>query len=179
MNTKTALLVIDVQNIYLTTRPPELTCDGDDLLDKVSDLIDRARAAQVPVIHIQHVGFGTEGLSHEELAIHPRIAPRPGEPVVHKEERSAFEQTILRQELASKDVDCLIVCGLATWCCVDATSRHAHHLGYRVIVVQDAHACRDTPERAAAETIAQYNAEWQELGIELIPAQAIDFESIN
>ena len=33
MNTKAALLVIDVQNIYLAIRPPELTCDGDDLLE--------------------------------------------------------------------------------------------------------------------------------------------------
>lgn len=174
MNTKAALLVIDVQNIYLTIRPPELTSDGDDLLAKVSDLIDRARAAQIPVIYIQHVGFGTEGLSDEELAIHPCIAPRKGELIIQKKERSAFEQTRLGQELTSREVSALIVCGLATWCCVDATCRHACNLGYRVIIVKDAHACRDTSERTAAETIAQYNAEWHKLGIELIRVEAID-----
>ena len=93
-------------------------------------------------MHIQHVWDapdapfmhpGTDGVE-----IHPDVAPLAGERVIQKDAPNAFLRTSLERELRERDVDGLVVCGMMTSMCVDATVRAAADLGFAVTVVHDA-----------------------------------------
>jgi nicotinamidase-related amidase len=68
------------------------------------------------------------------------VAPRDGEPIVEKRFRDAFRETELAGVLERLDVGHVIVCGMQTEFCIDATIREAERRGYRVDLVGDAHA---------------------------------------
>ena len=98
---KTALVVIDVQRGILAlpslARKKEIDQALDETVGRIAGLIERARAASVPVIYIQHDGGpghrlepGTSG-----WPLRPEIAPQPGEPVIHKRACDAFFETTL------------------------------------------------------------------------------------
>lgn len=97
----TALLVIDVQvgliekDIY----------QADSLLERIKDLTNRARAAHIPVIYVQHSGGTPKHPLYPDKpgwALHPAIAPLPDEPVIHKREPDSFKDTSLREELDAR-----------------------------------------------------------------------------
>jgi hypothetical protein len=76
------LIMIDCQNTY--TRGP-LELDGvQAALDQAEELLDRARSAGIPVIHIQHdAGPGSVfDVRGESGAIVDRVAPRADEPTI-------------------------------------------------------------------------------------------------
>lgn len=54
MSNMGARLVIDVQRVYMEPEPMVTSCCCD-LIDKCRGLIDRARAADVPVVYVQYV----------------------------------------------------------------------------------------------------------------------------
>ncbi len=169
-----ALIVIDVQTAFL--RPePMLTQDGDDLLEKIGFLLERARTAKIPVLYVEHVGFGKERPPEDLLPTHPAIGPRPGEPVIRKPFGDVFVGTPFDTELGRRGIERLVLCGLATNGCVNAAAIHAKSLGYDVTVVEDGHACSDFAGKKAAEIIALFNAEWRRLGVCLVRSAALDF----
>ena len=89
------LIMIDCQNTY--TRGP-LELDGvQSALDQAEELLDRARTAGIPVIHIQHdAGPGSPYDVREEIgAIVDRVAPRAGEQTVVKNYPNSFTGTAL------------------------------------------------------------------------------------
>ena len=69
-----------------------------------------------------------------------RVAPLPGEIEVSKLLFSAFHGGDLDRRLRERRVDTLILVGLTTNCCVDATARDAFHRNFNVFVVSDATA---------------------------------------
>ena len=132
----TALLVVDVQQALVDALAPDRRAQ---FLGTLSDLIERARACAAPVVYIRH--------ADEELVsgtppwhIAAEIAPEPGEIVVEKTFRDSFRETALQDTLATLGVEGLVVCGMQTEYCVDATVREAERRGYRVTLVEDAHA---------------------------------------
>jgi len=140
------LLLIDCQNTY--TRGI-LELDGvQQALDHVEELLDRARTAGIPVIHVQHdAGPGSPyDVRAESGAIVDRVAPRDGEPVVVKGRPSAFVGTGLHdRHLAPAPGRDLLLAGFMTHMCVNSTARSAFSLGYRPTVVASATATRDLP----------------------------------
>ena len=176
MKKKTALVVIDVQSAFLGPEPM-LTTEGNDLVDKVSGLLDRARRAQVPVLYVEHIGFGAERPPEDLLPTHPRIAPRAGEPVTRKLYGDAFVGTSFDAELKSLGIGHLVLCGLATNGCLNAACIHAKALGSDVTVVEDANACvsGDPAGKTAAAIIGEFVESWRELGVGLVRSQAVDF----
>ena len=153
-----ALLVIDVQMFGFGDDSPVYA--NESLLDKICDLIARARAVGVPVIYVQHCGAegGIDELGALAWEIHPAIAPAEGEPVVQKRHPDAFQETTLRAELESRSVKRLVVAGMQTEYCVDTTCRRAYSLGYDVVLAEDAHSTWDTEHLAASQVIAHHNA---------------------
>jgi maleamate amidohydrolase len=71
-------------------------------------------------------------------AICPEVAPKPGEPVIYKNDASAFCEGDLAPLLKAQAVDWLIVSGVWTEACVAATIRDAMAHGFRVLLVKDA-----------------------------------------
>ena len=81
---------------------------------------------------------GTEGIE-----IHPAVEPAEGELVLEKESPNSFLDTPLEEELRRRDTDDLVVAGMMSSMCVDATVRAAADLGFSPTVVHDACAAPD------------------------------------
>jgi len=176
MSATMALLIIDVQQGMFEESEP--VYNGSALLVTLGDLIARSRAAQVPVIYVQHCGKAGDSLhpSAPGWPIHPAIAPAPGEVVIQKYHPDSFQETTLQHELESRCIQHLTLAGIQTEYCVDTTCRRAYSLGYHVTLVQDGHSTWDTAQLKAPQIIAHHN---QTLGgwfAVLKPAEAIEFE---
>jgi nicotinamidase-related amidase len=132
----TALVVVDIQRALVDALAPERRRE---FLTVIERILTRARAANMPVVYIRHnddeLVWGTPGWD-----IAAEIGPQPGEAIVEKRFRDAFRQTYLADVLAELGADVLIVCGMQTEYCVDATIREAERRGYRVTLVEDGHA---------------------------------------
>src|SRR6478735_9513861 len=139
------LVMIDCQNTY-TRGVMEL--DGvQAALDEAAELLDRARSAGIPIIHIQHSdGPGSlYDIEGETGAIVDRVAPREGEPVVVKNYPNSFVQTDLDDRLKAANASNLVLAGFMTHMCVNSTARGAFNLGYAPTVVAAATATRTLP----------------------------------
>jgi nicotinamidase-related amidase len=139
------LILIDCQNTY-THGPMEL--EGvQAALDEAATLLDRARTAGIPVIHIQHSdGPGSlYDVDGESGAIVAQVAPRGDEPVVVKSYPNSFVQTELDERLKAVGATNLVLAGFMTHMCVNSTARGAFNLGYAPTVVAAATATRELP----------------------------------
>src|ERR1700690_2169832 len=161
---KGALLVIDVQRGIMDdprlARKEEIDRAFGETVARIAALIDRARAASVPVIYIQHDGGrghrlepGTPG-----WLLRPEIAPQAGELVIHKRACDAFFETTLAAELAASGIKRLVICGCMTQYCIDTTVRRAVSLGYDVILAADGHMTEDTVALRFEQIVAHHNA---------------------
>ncbi len=142
---ESTLILIDCQNTY-TRGVMEL--DGvQAALDEAATLLERARVAGIPIIHIQHNdGPGSlYDIEGESGAIVDRVAPREGEPVVVKSYPNSFIQTDLDRRLKALDASNLVLAGFMTHMCVNSTARGAFNLGYAPTVVAAATATRTLP----------------------------------
>jgi nicotinamidase-related amidase len=139
------LILIDCQNTY--TRGVMELEGVQAALDETATLLDRARTAGIPIIHIQHSdGPGSlYDIEGESGAIVARVAPREGEPVVVKNYPNSFVQTDLEQQLKGLDASNLVLTGFMTHMCVNSTARGAFNLGFAPTVVAAATATRSLP----------------------------------
>jgi nicotinamidase-related amidase len=153
----TALLVIDVQNGVVADAH-----NRDDVIANIDVVVGKARAAEVPVVWVQH--------SSDQLPRHsqswqyvPELVHRDGEPVVHKRYGDSFEDTDLEELLAARGVGRLIVTGAQTDACIRSTLHGAFVRGYDVTLVSDAHTTEDLTDYGAPppeQVIAHTNLYW-------------------
>jgi len=164
-----ALLVVDVQPVWLDGNDFR-TIDGDDLVAKCRGLIEQAREAGVPVVHVRHFDEDDfpEGTATEAKDIHPELKPLPGEPVVDKQFGSAFLETNLEDVLTSNDIDHLVVCGLSSYGCVQATILYAKLYGYEVSVVGNAHAGPNMESFPTTKGLPIFERAWERGGIRIL-----------
>src|SRR5919201_270211 len=141
MASSRALLIIDIQRDYFPGGAYPLV-EPDAAATEARRVLDSFRAAGHPVIHMRHVWDapdaefmrpGTEGIE-----IHPTVAPADGELVLEKTSPNSFVGTPLEEELRQRDPDELVVAGMMSSMCVDATVRAAADLGFAPTVVHDA-----------------------------------------
>ena len=142
---ESTLVMIDCQNTY--TRGVMELEGVDAALDEAAALLDRARSAGIPIIHIQHSdGPGSlYDIEGESGAIVARVAPREGEPVVVKNYPNSFVKTDLDERLKAVSASNLVIAGFMTHMCVNSTARGAFNLGYAPTVVAAATATRALP----------------------------------
>ena len=85
---KSALLLIDIQNAMFG--PDEICHQPERMLANAADLLARARAATAPIYFVQHCEDGGPFTPKAEgWQIHPKVAPKAGEPVIEKWARDA------------------------------------------------------------------------------------------
>jgi len=138
------LIMVDLQNTY-TEGVMEL--EGvQDAIDHAADLLDRARSAGIPIIHIQHdAGAGSPYDVRADIgAIVDRVAPRGDEPVIVKNFPNAFVHTDLHERLGPGTTN-IVLAGFMTHMCINSTARGAFNLGYAPTVVANATATRALP----------------------------------
>ncbi|MFJ6793480.1 isochorismatase family protein [Streptomyces sp. NPDC091268] len=147
------LIMIDFQNTY---RTGVMALDGaEEALAAGARLLERARAAGIPVVHV--LNDGGEGTPYDIRAhigaISDEVAPLDGETVVVKQFPDSFHLTDLEKALtylgaapgSGKD---LLLAGFMTHMCVAFTAQGAFNRGYRPTVVAEATATRSlaTPD---------------------------------
>ncbi len=152
---KTALLVIDVQRGLFESTPGPF--EGEAVVQRINLLTEQARAADVPVVFIQHEREGSP-LAHgsDKWQLDRRLTVQPGDVKVRKSTPDSFLRTDLADLLAGWGTEHLVVCGYATEFCVDTTTRRAAALGFAVTVAADAHTTHDKPH-ANGETIRTHH----------------------
>ena len=142
---KPALIIIDIQNDYFPGGKLELEGSIDASL-QAARLLDAFRAKGLPLVHIQHVS-NRPGASFflpdtEGVKIHANVAPRAGETVLQKNFPNSFRGTGLLEHLRALGADHLVIAGMMTHMCVDATTRAAFDLGFSCALAHDACATR-------------------------------------
>ncbi|MGI5350440.1 cysteine hydrolase family protein [Streptomyces sp. CA-250714] len=151
-----ALLVMDVQHHMV-----DVADDGSGYLPRLRRAIDGARAAGIPVIYVVialrpgqpevstrnrvlttavRAGLFAEGDPGTE--IHHDITPQQGDIVVTKRRASAFSGSDLDLVLRARDIDSLVLTGIATSGVVLSTLCHANDLDFGLTVLKD--TCLDT-----------------------------------
>lgn len=138
-------VVIDAQREYVDGKLPLVGIEPS--ITEAAKLLDRARKAGTPVIHVVHRGKG--GLfdpATPYYAIIPQLRPVPGESVVEKTLPSAFVGTGLAEVITKTGKKNLILIGYMTHMCVSTTARAALDLGYQSTIVANATATRDLPD---------------------------------
>lgn len=143
---KTALLVIDIQKDYFPDGKFPLV-NPEAAAKKAYELLQCFREHNGHHVHVQHISlepdatFFIRGDSGSD--IHDLVAHFEGEPIVYKHEPNSFLNTELLDLLKGWEIERVVVCGMMTHMCVDATARAAADLGFELIVAEDACATRD------------------------------------
>ncbi|TFZ04122.1 cysteine hydrolase family protein [Ramlibacter humi] len=139
---KTALLVIDVQESF-RHRPFYTERDLGPYLAAQNALIEGCQAQGVPVVRVLHAG-GPKDASNPFAVESGQVRPLQGladfQPAAtfHKSRHSSLVGTGLDVWLTQQGVSRLIVSGIRTEQCCEATTRHASDLGWAVDYVTDA-----------------------------------------
>ncbi|EPH40770.1 isochorismatase family protein [Streptomyces aurantiacus] len=153
----TAVLVIDMQNGVVAEAHAR-----DAVVANIAAVVDKARAADVPVVWVQHSDDELPRDS-ESWRYVPELVRRDGESVVHKHYGDSFEATDLEAVLAERGVGHLVVTGAQTDACIRSTLHGAFTRGYDATLVSDAHTTEDLTRYGAPApdlVIAHTNLYW-------------------
>ncbi|GGX47588.1 cysteine hydrolase family protein [Streptomyces noursei] len=146
-----ALLVMDIQRGIV-----DRFGEGAGYLARLRGAIEAARAADMPVIYVivrfragrpeasarnkmlRGLGGGA-GFTDEDpgAEIHPDIAPRPADLIVTRTRVSAFVGSDLGLLLRAREIDGLVLTGIATSGVVLSTLRQAADLDFHLTVLAD------------------------------------------
>lgn len=171
----TALIVVDIQKDFaapdgLLGRAGVDLAPAEAAIDRIEPLIAAARAAGAAVGFMRVVTTpesdsnalrtlmrrrgepGGEAICRagDGGADYYRLRPRPGDIEIEKRLYNSFHGTDLDAQLRARGIDTLVMTGLSTDCCVDATARDAFHRDYHVFVARDACAAYEPGLHEAA-----------------------------
>lgn len=142
----TALLVIDIQKDYFPGGKFPLV-EPLAAAQKAYQLLQCFREHGGFHIHIQHIALKPDATffvrGSEGSDIHDAAAHFEGEPILYKHYPNAFRETNLLEMLKEQGVERVLITGMMTHMCVDATARAAADFGFKVIIAEDACATRD------------------------------------
>ena len=143
---KTALLVIDIQKDYFPGGKYPLV-EPLAAAKKAYMLLQCFREHSGHHVHIQHISLKPDATffikGDNGSDIHDSVAHFVGEPIVYKHYPNSFRETNLLEMLKEWEMERVVITGMMTHMCVDATARAAADLGFKVIVAEDACATRD------------------------------------
>jgi nicotinamidase-related amidase len=157
---KKALLIIDVQMAMFTGETH--VYKDEEVLNNIAAMLEKARSTGMPVIFVQHTvtGYARFEKGSPTWEIHPGIKPLEAEDVVEKSYCDSFMNTKLESVLKGKGITELIIAGMQTEYCIDTSVRRAFSMGYRNILVSDAHTTYDNEALTADQIIRHHNSVW-------------------
>jgi nicotinamidase-related amidase len=155
----TSLLIIDIQNDYFTNGTNPLVGSFEASI-KAKQLLNKFRNDNKLVVHIQHIAtrptttfFLPNTVGAE---IHENVKPLENEKVIIKHYPNSFRETELLEFLKINNITDLVICGMMTHMCIDATTRAAKDLGFNCTLIADACATKDLEinnEKVAAKDV--------------------------
>ncbi|QQK80036.1 cysteine hydrolase [Salicibibacter cibi] len=143
----TALIVVDIQNDYFPNGKMALS-NPDKAAANAAKMIDWFRQNNKDhIFHVQHIANSQElGFflpNTDGAEIHETVQPLDDENIVVKNFPNSFLQTDLESKLREKGVTKVVVAGMMTHMCIDATVRAAVDLGFETTLIEDACATRE------------------------------------
>lgn len=145
-NMETALLLIDIQNDYFENGTMSLV-DSDKASENAKLILNSCRANHQTIVHIQHIATSPAATfflaNTKGTEIHDNVKPLDSEKVIIKHYPNSFRETELLDYLKSKNITNLVICGMMTHMCVDATTRAAKDMGFNIVLIGDACATKD------------------------------------
>lgn len=149
------LLVVDTQRLITNNKLYKF----DVFVKNVKTLINQARVNGIEVIYVRHddgieseLSQGTDGFE-----IFDEFKPVDGEIIFDKVVNSSFNGTGLLDYLNAKHQKTLIVVGLQTDYCIDATVKCGFEHGFRIIVPEYANTTFDNEFMSAENSYKYYN----------------------
>ena len=149
------LLVVDTQKLITNSELYQFEL----FESRVKTLIDKARSNDIEVIFVRHddgVGNaltkGTDGFE-----IYDGFKPVGDEKIFDKNVNSSFKETGLLEYLRKKEETTIIIVGLQTDYCIDATIKAGFEHGFRMIVPANTNSTFDNPYMSAEQTYRYYN----------------------
>lgn len=132
-----ALLVIDMQQALLP-----VVWHADELAERIAGLVCAAHERQIPVVAIQQTGQAGTPFEAQSAGwqVDPRLGIGEADLRVRKSATDSFFRTELNDVLTVRGIDTVLVSGVTTDYCVDATVRAALSRGLNVDLVSDGHA---------------------------------------
>lgn len=132
---KIALMIIDMQRALVEQHPE----NEEVVVHHILTLLKTAREAALPVVYVAHDGgkdnelaFATNGWEFIDA-----LKPQNGEPRFDKTVCNAFSVEELHAYLQQNSVTQLMIVGMRTEFCVDATVKGALELDYNVTIPED------------------------------------------
>ena len=157
---RTALINVDMQRCFVDGSPLA-SPEGPALVERVNRLTRACRAAGILVVHTRGwmkkdrsdlgvmgelvppfiVELYTEG--EESAELDDGVEVEPIDVILDKTRYGAFHGTDLEATLRRRDIDTVIVTGIATNVCCDTTAREAAQHDFRVFFVSDGTATKE------------------------------------
>lgn len=149
------LLVVDTQKLITNAGLYQFEL----FESRVKELINHARKNSVEVIYIRHDdGVGNELTKGTEgFEIYDGFKPVDGELIFEKNVNSPFKGTGLLEYLRKKEEDTIMVAGLQTDYCIDATIKCGFEHGFNMIVPANTNSTVDNEFMSAEMTYKYYN----------------------
>ena len=149
------LLVIDTQKLIINNKLYKFN----NFVDNVKTLINCARENNVEVVYVRHDdGPNSELTKGEEgFEIYDEFKPMNNEKIFDKEVNSAFKGTGLLEYLNSKNENNIIITGLQSDYCIDATIKCGFEYGFNIIVPAYANTTMDNMFMSAEQSYKYYN----------------------
>ena len=154
-----ALLIIDMQAGLFNG--PDKPHDGEQVLANIQQLMRRARERKVPIYAVRHTGpqgSPIEAGSPFWQALPALELDASTDILFNKSKPNAFHETALAEQLLAGGIENLFIVGMKTQYCIDSTCRAAADLGFKPVLVADAHTCMDTRALPARAIIEHHNA---------------------
>ena len=149
------LLVIDMQKGLVD----EDLYAFDTFTDRTARLVDVARRNNVEVIFVQHDAGPGSGMSvgDEAFEIVDQVAPKEGEKVFVKTINSCFGNKDFKRYVKHQEDKRLMIIGLQTNYCIDATVKSAFERGFTVIIPEGTNSTFDNAYMSGETTYRYYN----------------------
>lgn len=166
------LLVVDVQNALIKAHP----YNEQGVIENIKKLIAIARDNKKEVLYVRHDdGKGTEfEQGTDGWQIYNEVVPKDGELIFEKQYNSAFHKTELRKYLQDKGIDTIILMGLQTEYCMDATLKSAFDYNYKLIIPEETNSTFDNEYLSGKKLYEFYNYEiWNKRFASVMPVEDV------
>ncbi len=175
---KKALMIIDMQIMPFIWKEygGKTIYNEKNIISNVQELIAKARKANAPIYYIMYTeGEGSPRAEGQQLwQVWPEIANQENDRMIVKYYADSFLKTNLDESLKADGIEEIVMCGVQTEFCVDATVKSAFSHGYKVELVKDAHSTYDSDILSAQKIIEHHNSILEQFA-QCVPSKEIEF----
>lgn len=163
-----ALLVVDMQNEFFAPGSPAAGSLAV-AVEYINPAIRLFRDAKAPVVVVSDIEEPHRVPGSEAFGLHPSVAAEPSDLRVDKRFGNAFWKTDLDEQLRTRSVNMVIVCGFCAEFCVLETYRGARERGYPVALLRGGIASPNADHRRMVEAIREVVSPGALAGLMAVP----------